>query len=276
MLLIAMTTAAPVAAQRDLVGRARALYNQQQYDAAIAAATEARRFPALADVAALVLARARLERFRQSADQIDLSEARAALRGIQPAKLTSRDRIEMVIGLAEALFLDDQFGAAAEMFESTFDRADEVGPAARERVLDWWASALDRQAQNLTGDDRDTTYQRMLERMENELRWNPSSAVAPYWVVAAARGEGDLDRAWEAAIAAWVRAPLAAEHAATLRADVERLVLDGIIPERVRQSPTGRRDAQRATAAMRAEWEAIKQKWGNEELKIDDRVIDDL
>jgi hypothetical protein len=50
------------AGQKDALTRARQLYNQAQYDEAIAAATEARRVAAVADAAGVVLARAHLER----------------------------------------------------------------------------------------------------------------------------------------------------------------------------------------------------------------------
>src|SRR5512139_661221 len=63
----------PADPQADMVAKARLLYNQQQYEAAIEAAEKARAVPASADAARLVLARARLERFRQSADAQDLA-----------------------------------------------------------------------------------------------------------------------------------------------------------------------------------------------------------
>ena len=73
------------------------------------------------------------------------------------------------------------------------------------------------------------------------------------------RGEGQLERAWQAAIAGWARARLAGEAAGDLRADLDRLVRQGIIPDRTRDIP----DADRLTVefAMRAEWELVKQKW---------------
>ena len=47
-------------------------------------------------------------------------------------------------------------------------------------------------------------------------------------------------RAWDAAIAGWVRARLAGARSATLRADLDKLVLQGIIPDRVRPLPPAR------------------------------------
>src|SRR5919107_1617843 len=65
-----------------------------------------------------------------------------------------------------------------------------------------------------------------------EARRDPSSAAAAYWVAAAARGLGQLDRAWQAAMAAWVRTGLTQDRAAALRADLDRLVVTAIIPGR--------------------------------------------
>ena len=56
-------------------------------------------------------------------------------------------------------------------------------------------------------------YQRIRERMQSELSTIPASAAASYWISAAARGQGDLQGAWEAAQAGWVRAPLAGDRA---------------------------------------------------------------
>ena len=45
--------------------------------------------------------------------------------------------------------------------------------------------------------------------MSAELATDGGSAPASYWLAVAARGTGDLERAWQAAIAGWVRASLA-------------------------------------------------------------------
>ena len=54
----------PVRAADDPLARARQLYNQQQYEAAVNAAEQARLTPARVDAADLVAARAYLERYR--------------------------------------------------------------------------------------------------------------------------------------------------------------------------------------------------------------------
>jgi hypothetical protein len=44
-----------------------------------------------------------------------------------------------------------------------------------------------------------------------------------------------------------------------LRADLDKLVLNGIIPDRVGELPVERRAA--AASDLRAEWELVKQRW---------------
>ena len=91
--------------------------------------------------------------------------------------------------------------------------------------------------------------------MQDELGNSPASVAAAYWLAAAARGQGDVQAAWDAAQAAWVRAPLASGGAA-LRADLDRLVQRGLVPDRARvlaQPPE----------ALRLEWEHFKERWAN-------------
>jgi len=58
--------------------------------------------------------------------------------------------------------------------------------------------------------------------------------------------------------AAWVRAPLAPGSRATLRADLERLVQQVVIPGRaVTMAPAA--DPEKTIAAMQSEWNAIKE-----------------
>jgi hypothetical protein len=244
----------------DLLAEARRLYNAGQYEAAERVARDARVEPGLADGARLVLGRIHLERFRRSANPEDLASARDALREVDPRSFSERERLELTIGLGEALYLNDQFGAAAEVFESTLDRAAPlVGPAARERLLDWWATALDRQAQTRPREAREPVYRRVLDRMQHELAEDPGSTPAVYWLIAAARGVGDLERAWYLTMAGWVRAQLARDRGAALRADLDRLMMQAIIPERVARLQL--RDSKQALAGMTAEWEAFKASW---------------
>jgi len=237
--------------------RARQLYNQHQYDAAIVAAREARQRPNLADAAGVVLARAHLERYRISDDAADLAAARETLASIDTSRLLPVDRQDLTIGLGELLYFDGRFGAAAEMFAAALGGLEAAPSAAHELVLDWWATALDRQAQAAADAERLRIYARVLERMETVLHAAPDSAAAVYWLAAAAAGCDDPNRAWNVATAGWIRAPLVGGHSASLGTDLDRLVQGVIIPRRARAAAGGG-DASQAEAALRAEWDAIK------------------
>src|SRR5688500_19860362 len=110
-------------AQRADLARARSAYNERQFDAAIAAARVAQKTPATADAATVVLARAHLERYRERANPDDLSAARVALGTVRVSNLDTRDHVDFLMALGEALFFEDDYGAAATLFESGIDRA---------------------------------------------------------------------------------------------------------------------------------------------------------
>jgi hypothetical protein len=259
--LAALLLAAAVpAGAADPVAEARRLYNQGRYDEAERMAREALMAPGRADAGRVVLGRVQLERFRRSADPAHLEEARASLRSLDPARLDNRERVELMIGLAEALYLEDRFGASAELFETALERSALLGASAHERVLDWWATAIDRQAQTLPLSERVPLYSRVFERMRAEILASPGSAAAGYWLAAARRASGDPDAAWRYAIAGWVRAVMAPDRGAALRADLDRLVVQAIIPERaIRLAGMG--DAKTARTSMLSEWEAFKADW---------------
>ena len=238
---------------------ARKLYNQGLYELAIRAANEARVAGDAVDEASLIIARAHLERFRQTRDAHNLTEAQAALHAVDATRLAPAASAEFTLALGQWLFLADKFRAAAELFDSASANVDHLGPVARDRVLDWWATAIDRQAQE-DPTHRTALYERLVERMEAELRVQPGSSAAGYWLAAAARSLGDTERAWHAALAGYVRASVAADRGVALRADLDRLVSTAVIPERARQqSPSG--DVKSAIEAMTTEWEQIKALW---------------
>jgi len=228
--LMILVTATSASATRVELAKARALYNQRQFDAAIDAARTAQKTPATLDSASVVLARAHLERYRERADPADLSAARTALGTIRATSLDARDRVDLLMALGEALFFEDDYGAAADLFESGLDSALAAGQVAADAMLDWWGSAVERNAETLARAGRTEVFGRLGDRMTREIMRNPASGVAGYWVVVAVRGSGNATAAWDAAIASWVRARLAGEQSATLRADLDKLVLEGIIP----------------------------------------------
>ena len=257
---LAALSAAPAAAQAPL-DQARQLYNSGRYEEAIETAAKVREVRGAMDSARLIIGRARLERYRQSADRADLVAAREALREVRPAELSYRDQLEYVIGLGQSLYLEESYGAAAELFESAFERSYVAGPVAFNRVFDWWATALDRHAQSGLVVDRTPLYERIRDAGQEALSRDVGSGPAAYWLVVAYRSLGDLVRAWETAIAGWVRAPLTDDQGAALRADLDRLVLQAVIPERARQMASNDRDRERAAASLRAAWETIKREW---------------
>jgi hypothetical protein len=238
----------------------RQLYNQGRFDQAITAASRLRS-TTLVDGANLVLGRSYLERFRKTADPADLVAARESLNVVNPGHLPTTDRIDYLVGLGEALFLEESYGPAAELFLTAIDHRQEIGPRAFERVLDWWATSLDRQVQAGMADDRDEVYTAILDRTRRELGQTPGSASASYWLVVAYRSLGDLTNAWDAAVAGWVRAPLSEDQGRNLRADLDQLVLQAILPERVRLIASGDQDRERAAASLRAAWDAVKKDW---------------
>ena len=128
-----------------------------------------------------------------------------------------------------------------------------------EAMIDWWGSAIERQADLAMPDERRELFQALAEAMRHEQADNPQSAAAAYWVAAALRGAGDPVNAWHAATAGWVRARLTGAGAADLRADLDKLVLQGIIPDRVRSLPST--DRAGAESQLRADWELIKERW---------------
>jgi hypothetical protein len=257
--MVVAVAATPAEASRADLARALSLYNQRLYDQAIEAAAAARRSPDTQDAGAVVLARAHLERYRATADPADLSAAREALGAVRAAVLEPRVRLEYLLGLGQALFLEDEFGAAAHLFASGVAEARQVDPSLADALIDWWGSAIERQADLSDPGGRKALFLALAEAMRAEQSRTPESAPAAYWVAAALRGAGDAVGGWHAATAGWVRARLAGAGAADLRADLDKLVLQGIIPDRVRELSPADRTA--AESQLRADWELIKERW---------------
>jgi tetratricopeptide (TPR) repeat protein len=261
LVLVLLACAPAQASEPAALARARTLYNEGNYDGAIEAANEALKLSTAADAASLVLARAQLERYRQRGDSGDLSAAREVLHHVRQQALAPRDRVDLLIGLGQLLFFGEAFGAAAELFDNALAQSGAPPSRARTLLLDWWASALDREAQSRAVEKRLPVFERMVERMESELRIDPGNAPASYWLAVGARGTGDLDRAWDSAIAGWVRASLSPETTSSLRADLDRLVTQALAAERARQRPIAGRDVPDTATALLGEWDLIKTQW---------------
>jgi hypothetical protein len=259
LIVVVLFARTAFAAEPPALAKARALYNAADYDGAISAAATVRTLPDSADAAALVAARAYLERFRHASDAADLVAAREAFASIDASALTPRDHVDLLVGLGQSLYLGEMFGPAAEIFDTALSGGWLLAARDRFLLLDWWASALEREAQARPPDRRAPIYERIVARMHDELRQEPGNAPANYWLAAAARGTGDTEAAWNAAVAAWVRAGLTPQTAASLRADLDRLVTQALIPERARaRSP---RDLQESQTALLAEWDTVKSQW---------------
>lgn len=259
VLLFVLASSVAAARGPDPLTLARRLYNQGQLEQALAAARQAASIPAMVSSARLVIGRIHLERYRQAATPGELDDARTELLGIDARALDARERIELQVGLAALLYYQERYGSAAELLAPIVEASATLAPDAHTRALDWWATALDRQAQAQAPSERGLVYFRIVERMEEELRRDSASAPANYWLAAAARSSGDLDRAWSAASAAWIRARLAPDRGVALRADLDRLVTQAIIPDRAIRLP--QRERRQAQATMTAEWEAFKEIW---------------
>lgn len=247
------------AAEHPSLARARTLYNMADYDGAIAAAAAARADAPSADAAALVLGRSHLERFRSGRDPADLASARQALSAVRAPSLAPRDQLDLLVGLGQSLYLSDMFGAAAELFETALGSSLSLPERDRLLLLEWWATALDREAGRLPAERRVALYERITVRMEDDLRLDPANGPANYWLAVSARGAGDLDRAWRSAMAGWIRVGLRPDAAAAVRADLDRLVTEALIPERAK-ARSAREQAETATT-LRAEWESLKSQW---------------
>lgn len=265
MLVPALSGAAFAQGDLDL---ARRQYNAGLFDEAIASVAGGRYPPKAAASAALVSARARLERFRRGGDGQDLAQARAALATLNPRELPARDAIEWQIGVGEALFLEGEAGPASQMFASVLAPARrQLTPAEFDKLFEWWAAATARFAETLAGAERLEQFGRMAAALKPFLDGDAPSREAIYWWVVAVRGVGDLDGAWNAALAGWIRADLWPDTA-LLRADLEQFVLQTLIPERA-QAKVGQRLDTRAAiaeiAVMTDAWRAITLRWSAED-----------
>ena len=257
VLFVAMLASVPAAAaEPPALVKARTLYNAGDYDGALAAASEVRTGDWV-DAALLVAARSHLEKFRRDSQPAELQAGREALNGVRASGLMPRDHVDLLIGMGQFLYLSEEFGAAAGLFDNALAQAFLLNRQDRLQLLDWWATAVDRYAQMRPSERRGAEFAIILARMEDELRRDAANPVANYWIPVAARSAGDVDRAWDAAVAAWLRSRLMPDGAATLRADLDRLMTQGIIPERARLHK-GTPDAARV---MREQWEQLKEQW---------------
>ena len=82
---------------------------------------------------------------------------------------------------------------AADLFESMLNGEAELTPTARDQVLDWWATAIDRYVRILPAAERAAAYDHLIAHMEGELRRDSGSGAAAYWLAAAAFARGQVN-----------------------------------------------------------------------------------
>jgi hypothetical protein len=260
IVILAATPGSAQPAVTDPLARARQLYNTGDYDGAITAVREVTARPDAPGEANLLLGRALLERHRASRTAEDLASARTALGAVDASALSDRGRLDLVVGLGEALYLDGQYRPAAALLEPVLEQMGLLPAASREQVVDWWGTAMDRYAQTRPPDERVNVYDDISSRLRMHLARYPDSSAASYWLPAAALARGDLDLAWDLAVAGWVRSTLASDHGVSLRADLDRLVTQAIIPERVKRL-VDEPDGAAAAARFASEWDEAKGRW---------------
>jgi hypothetical protein len=266
-LLLAASTVVAQVPPPDRLAEARRLYNDRRYEEAAKVAGDARALPGIAPEASVVYARALLERYRETSDRTAIDRAREALKQIDVARLGRRDTVEFTIALGQALYLDDQFSlgarysAAAAQFELALGASDVLDLSSRDLIFEWWALSLDRQAQLSPEMARRSIYARILERAEQEVSAGTASGSAAYWLAAGAYGVADLSRALGAATAGWIRAGSMGAPGEALRAGLDRLVVDVLLPEHARQLAPNI-DPKPALVLLQAQWQDLKRQWG--------------
>ena len=152
-----------------------------------AAAEEARKAPERADSADLIAARALPRAFPRERAPDDLVHARERLRRIEPerladartARVRDRPRAKRSTSIRRpAQRPRSSTRSCCRTMRSLLD--------GRERVLDWWASALDEDARPRTEFERQALYQAVRGRMRDELA--PASRQRDCGLLADCRG----------------------------------------------------------------------------------------
>ena len=219
---------------RDPLDRARALYNQRQFEAALTAADEARKLPEQADGADLIAARAYLERFRESRlPRIWSTRASACAASTRPnfrrenassSSSASAKRCTSKAPLARRRRCSSRCWCRAASLPTR--RASACSTGGRARSIRTRVRV------------RRSSGRRSISACAIEWRWNwPRIRRAP------PRRTGLRRRREARAICrrpgtrrkpAWVRAPLTPDRGVALRHDLDELVQKAIVPERAR------------------------------------------
>ncbi len=214
---------AAVQAQRAELAKARALYNERQFDAAIEAATAARAVAGDCRCGGDCPG-ARPPRTLSRTSRSVGSELPRAARWRRPRLGARPARSGRVPACAGRVALSrgrlrrggGDFRRAAwkrRRHDPELHDAHARLVGQRDRAAGGGAARAIRARRRSSGSATACT---------RSCRGIPASATASYWSVVALRGSGEADRAWDAAVAGWARARLMGERSAAFRADLNR------------------------------------------------------
>ena len=242
------------------LAKARALYNAGDYDGAISAAAVARRDPAARRRRRAGHRARRISSATGSAPTPPIwRAAREALGVVRVRALTPRDQVDLLVGLGQSLYLGETSAPPRSCSTPRSSRASLLPERDRLLLLDWWATALDREAQTRPADRRARVLRAHRRADGGELRQRSGERGRELL----ARGRRPRQPATSIA-PGMPRSPPGCARRSTperraLRADLDRLVTQALIPERARTRPA--REQPDSMAALRAEWDLVKQQW---------------
>ena len=160
---------------------------------------------------------------------------------MRAAGLDERDRLELLLALGQSLFLEDDFGAAAEIFESGLDARPRRCRSLPKRCSSGGGARSSGRPAALSPRLAEGALRPACRPDEDGARANPTSPAASYWtVVGSARRRRARTRLGRGGGRLGARAADRRQRGG-LRADLDQLVLEGIIPDRVRHLPQDQR-----------------------------------
>ena len=174
------------------------------------------RTPAQPLLSHLIIGRVRLERYRSPRHRCSGARRRRGRFSRRRSARAQSTRAAGAAGRAGRCCCSSMIASAPapSCWSRCSTRTASLAPDAHDRAVEWWAIALDAQAQAQPPDRSPAAYQRSVDADGAGAAARPGLGAAGYWLAAASRDAGDLERAWAAALAAWVRASLAPDGAA--------------------------------------------------------------
>jgi hypothetical protein len=235
---------------------AKYLYNAGYYQQAIDEARKVKADEPTAPQVDLLLSRSytQLYRITKEAKHLDLARAHmlAALKGY-PFEHPWENH-ELVTGLAEIHYWDDERGPAAELFHSVILEGNKkIAPQSYANAVDWWASTLTGLIANMNPTDpiKVSTEKEIKSTIEKAYRQSyGGEPVLAYWMALVHVREGNVGKAWDVAVAGYVRA-LPQSHPDT--EDISDKLANYIEQVIIPKSPDRDNKLKR--------WNAIKERW---------------